>query len=337
MNKLELKVTLPEKVDSNVGTALTDISGATNELAHTVSLSSQNVINATLKGTAPLFSPLSAICEGMADIIKEGCGFFTDIIRKKRSQLYLANDVLKNLNDKEQNGEKIPERIEDTDTLFSIQETASETLDKDFISFWAKLYTEEACKPNCVSKRTIAICKNLDKNIVSLLEQKIFPYASNDGWLAYYPNCVDNLFLLKDYGFLDDLNDNIFAEAVEFEKGYPPLCRDSFGEYWLWVHPGFLYKTPFRLTFSGREIRNALKIYPKEKDISFIGNELEKISKEWKIDKKYKFLKHPDNDELFAITDNVYPRFLKFRNEKYKKFEKYWIAIRNNVVMEEKK
>lgn len=337
MNKLELKVTLPEKVDSNVGTALTDISGATNELAHTVSLSSQNVINATLKGTAPLFSPLSAICEGMADIIKEGCGFFTDIIRKKRSQLYLANDVLKNLNDKEQNGEKIPERIEDTDTLFSIQETASETLDKDFISFWAKLYTEEACKPNCVSKRTIAICKNLDKNIVSLLEQKIFPYASNDGWLAYYPNCVDNLFLLKDYGFLDDLNDNIFAEAVEFEKGYPPLCRDSFGEYWLWVHPGFLYKTPFRLTFSGREIRNALKIYPKEKDISFIGNELEKISKDWKIDKKYKFLKHPDNDELFAITDNVYPRFLKFRNEKYKKFEKYWIAIRNNVVMEEKK
>ncbi len=337
MNKLELKVTLPEKVDSNVGTALTDISGATNELAHTVSLSSQNVINATLKGTAPLFSPLSAICEGMADIIKEGCGFFTDIIRKKRSQLYLANDVLKNLNDKEQNGEKIPERIEDTDTLFSIQETASETLDKDFISFWAKLYTEEACKPNCVSKRTIAICKNLDKNIVSLLEQKIFPYASNDGWLAYYPNCVDNLFLLKDYGFLDDLNDNIFAEAVEFEKGYPPLCRDSFGEYWLWVHPGFLYKTPFRLTFSGREIRNALKIYPKEKDISFIGNELEKISKEWKIDKKYKFLKHPDNDELFAITDNVYPRFLKFRNEKYKKFEKYWRAIRNNVVMEEKK
>lgn len=334
MNKLELKVTLPEKVDSNVGTALTDISGATNELAHTVSLSSQNVINATLKGTAPLFSPLSAICEGMADIIKEGCGFFTDIIRKKRSQLYLANDVLKNLNDKEQNGEKIPERIEDTDTLFSIQEAASETLDKDFISFWAKLYTEEACKPNCVSKRTISICKNLDKNIVSLLEQKIFPYTSNDGWLAYYPDCVDNLFLLKDYGFLDDLNDNIFAGAVEFEKGYPPLCRDSFGEYWLWVHPGFLYKTPFRLTFSGREIRNALKIYPKEKDISFIGNELEKISKEWKIDKKYKFLKHPDTDELFAITDNVYPRFLKFRNEKYKKFEKYWIAIRSNVIYE---
>lgn len=334
MGKFEFKVNFPEKVDPNVGTALTDISSATNELAHTVSQSSQNVINVALKGTTPLFSPLSAICEGTADIIKEGCGFFADIIRKKRSQLYLANDVLKNLNDKEQNGEKIPERIEDTDTLFSIQEAASETLDKDFISFWSKLYTEEACKPNCVSKRTISICKNLDKNIVSLLEQKIFPYASNDGWLAYCPDCVDDLFLLKDYGFLDDLNDNISAGAIEFEKGYPPLCRDSFGEYWLWVHPGFLYKTPFRLTFSGREIRNALKIYPKEKDISFIGNELEKISKDWKIDKKYKFLKHPDNDELFAITDNVYPPFLKFRNDKYKYFKEYWTAIRDNAIYE---
>lgn len=337
MNDLELKISLPEKVDPNVGKTLTDLSSAANEFAHTVSQSSQKVVDATLNGSAPLFSPWSALCHGVTDIINEGCGFIADIIRKIRSQLYLANDVLKNLNDKEHNGEKIPDKIEDTDTLFSIQEAASETLDKDFISFWAKLYTEEACKPNCVSKRTISIFKNLDKNIVSLLEQKIFPYTSNDGWLAYYPDCVDNLFLLKDYGFLDDLNDNIFAGAVEFEKGYPPLCRDSFGEYWLWVHPGFLYKTPFRLTFSGREIRNALKIYPKEKDISFIGNELEKISKDWKIDKKYKFSKQPSDDELFAITDNSYPPFLLFRNGKYKKFEEYWIAIRNNVVMEEKK
>ena len=191
-------------------------------------------------------------------------------------------------------------------------------MDKDFISFWSKLYTEEACKPNCVSKRTISICKNLDKNIVALLEQKVFPYASENGWIAHYPNCVDELFLLKDYGFLDDLNDNFASGAVEFEKDYPPLCRDSFGEYWLWVHPGFLYRTPFRLTFSGREIRNVLKIYPKENDIQKIGKELEKISKDWKFDQRYTILKQPCDDELFAITDNVYPPFLRFRNEKYK-------------------
>lgn len=324
---------LPEKVDSNVGKTLVTFANAIKD----ITCASKNVVNATIHGTATLFAPLKAICEGKAAELEEKYAYKAEEYRKLKSNLALGIDVLKNLNDKEQNGEKIPDKIEDTDTLFSIQEAASETLDKDFISFWAKLYTEEACKPNCVSKRTISICKNLDKNIVSLLEQKIFPYASNDGWLAYYPNCVDNLFLLKDYGFLDDLNDNIFAGAVEFEKGYPPLCRDSFGEYWLWVHPGFLYKTPFRLTFSGREIRNALKIYPKEKDISFIGNELEKISKDWKIDKKYKFSKQPSDDELFVITDNSYPPFLLFRNEKYKKFEEYWIAIRNNVVMEEKK
>lgn len=309
MNKFELKIDLPEKVDSNVGTALTDISSATNEVAHTVSQASQNVINATLKGTAPLFSPLSAICEGTADIIKEGCGFFADIIREKRSQLYLANDVLKNLNDKEQNGEKIPERIEDTDTLFSIQEAASETLDKDFISFWSKLYTEEACKEGTVTKKAINLCKDLNKDIVSILENKIFPYCDNNGfYLGNEDETLDEILIAEEYGFL---------KKCEIEK---KINKKNFfilfdvGQYQIAVFPGYCYSTAGSfskmLTTTAISIRNCLKIKTNV-DIKIISDSLIKYSKFWTINPEFsgKIIYPKEICDKFVLIENGIVKF----------------------------
>lgn len=309
MDKLELKLDLPEKVDSNVGTALTDISSATNELAHTVSQSSQNVINATLKGAAPLFSTLSAFCEGTADIIKEGCGFFADIIRKKRSQLYLANDVLKNLNDKEQNDEKIPERIEDTDTLFSIQEAASETLDKDFISFWSKLYTEEACKEGTINKKAINLCKNLNKDVVLILENKIFPYCDSSGfYLGNENESLKEILIAEEYGFLKK------CEIEKRSEGKDLFMVFHIGQYEIFVFPGYCYSINSgfskMLTDTAISIRNCLKIKTNV-CIKIVSDSLMKYSKFWQINPDFsgKIIYPKEICDKFVLVENGIVKF----------------------------
>lgn len=309
MNDLELKISLPEKVDPNVGKTLTDLSSAANEFAHTVSQSSQKVVDATLNGSAPLFSPWSALCHGVADIINEGCDFIADIIRKKRSQLYLANDVLKNLNDKEQNGEKIPERIEDTDTLFSIQEAASETLDKDFISFWAKLYTEEACKEGTVTKKAINLCKDLNKDIVSILENKIFPYCDNNGfYLGNENETLDEILIAEEYGFLKKCE----VERKPKEKKFFILFY--VGQYQIAVFPGYCYSTASifskMLTNTAISIRNCLKIKTNV-DIKIISDSLIKYSKFWTINPEFsgKIIYPKEICDKFVLIENGIVKF----------------------------
>lgn len=302
MNDLELKISLPEKVDPNVGKTLTDLSSAANEFAHTVSQSSQKVVDATLNGSAPLFSPWSALCHGVADIINEGCGFIADIIRKKRSQLYLANDVLKNLNDKEQNGEKIPDKIEDTDTLFSIQEAASETLDKDFISFWAKLYTEEACKPGTINKKAINLCKDLNKDIVKILEDIIFPYCDDQGFfLGDRDKSIRNILEAQEYGFIKD------CEII-----IPPSTKEninihSISNYLIWVFPGYNYglgEHPKMLTVSALSIRKCLNL-KKEIDPNIVKSSLIENSQNWKIAEyfKGKIVYQPEITDKFLLSE----------------------------------
>lgn len=302
MNDLELKISLPEKVDPNVGKTLTDLSSAANEFAHTVSQSSQKVVDATLNGSAPLFSPWSALCHGVTDIINEGCGFIADIIRKKRSQLYLANDVLKNLNDKEKNGEKIPDKIEDTDPLFSIQEAASETLDKDFISFWSKLYTEEACKPGTINKKAINLCKDLNKDIVKILEDIIFPYCDDQGFfLGDRDKSIRNILEAQEYGFIKD------CEII-----IPPSTKEninihSISNYLIWVFPGYNYglgEHPKMLTVSALSIRKCLNL-KKEIDPNIVKSSLIENSQNWKIAEyfKGKIVYQPEITDKFLLSE----------------------------------
>lgn len=311
MNDLELKISLPEKVDPNVGKTLTDLSSAANEFAHTVSQSSQKVVDATLNGSAPLFSPWSALCHGATDIINEGCGFIADIIRKKRSQLYLANDVLKNLNDKEQNGEKIPDKIEDTDPLFSIQEAASETLDKDFISFWSKLYTEEACKPRTVNKKAINLCKDLNKDIVKILENAIFPYCDNCGfYLGDKDKSLEALLIAQEYGFIKDCQIKKIPLIQKF------FCEYTISKYSIYVFPGYCYalgEFPKMLTDAALSIRKCLKL-EKEIDLNIIEKSISNNSKLWVI-----------KDEF--IGKIIYPKEIT---------DKFFISEKSKIIFPEK-
>ena len=158
----ELK--LPKKVDENLGRALVTTASAIKDITSSFS----KVVNLLTDGSCTLLAPIAAHLKGKSYEIE--CKYYTFqdqiTIRKELSQARMAQYVLENLIAKEQKNEKLPHQINDTDNLFAIQNAASETTDEDFIKFWARLYTEEACNPNVISKKTINLCKNLDKNIV---------------------------------------------------------------------------------------------------------------------------------------------------------------------------
>lgn len=296
---------LPEKVDSNVGKTLVTFANAIKD----ITCASKNVVNATIHGTTTLFAPLKAICEGKAAELEEKYAYKAEEYRKLKSNLALGIDVLKNLNDKEQNGEKIPDKIEDTDTLFSIQEAASETLDKDFISFWAKLYTEEACKEGTVTKKAINLCKDLNKDIVSILENKIFPYCDDNGfYLGNENETLDEILIAEEYGFLKKCE----VERKPNEKKIFILFY--VGQYQIAVFPGYCYSTvgifSKMLTNTAISIRNCLKIKTNV-DIKIISDSLIKYSKFWTINPEFsgKIIYPKEICDKFMLIENGIVKF----------------------------
>lgn len=298
MGKEELKLTLPEKVDSNVGKTLVTFANAIKD----ITCASKNVVNATIHGTATLFAPLKAICEGKAAELEEKYAYKAEEYRKLRSNLSLGIDVLKNLNDKEQNGEKIPDKIEDTDPLFSIQEAASETLDKDFISFWSKLYTEEACKPGTVNKKTINLCKDLNKDIVKILEDIIFPYCDNCGfYLGDKDKSLEALLIAQEYGFIKDCQ---IKKTPLFQKFF---YEYTISKYSIYVFPGYCYalgEFPKMLTDTALSIRKCLKL-EKEIDLDIIKRSISKNSNFWKTKDEFigKIIYPKDITDKFFISE----------------------------------
>ena len=289
---------LPEKVDSNVGKTLVTFANAIKD----ITCASKNVVNATIHGTATLFAPLKAICEGKAAELEEKYAYKAEEYRKLKSNLALGIDVLKNLNDKEKNGEKIPDKIEDTDPLFSIQEAASETLDKDFISFWSKLYTEEACKPGTINKKAINLCKDLNKDIVKILEDIIFPYCDDQGFfLGDRDKSIRNILEAQEYGFIKD------CEII-----IPPSTKEninihSISNYLIWVFPGYNYglgEHPKMLTVSALSIRKCLNL-KKEIDPNIVKSSLIENSQNWKIAEyfKGKIVYQPEITDKFLLSE----------------------------------
>lgn len=169
------KLDLPKKVDSNLGKTLVNLSEGLSSLMQLP----EKTLNLVQSTGNTLLSPFSALLQGIS--YKITCSYlpYKDEIdkRKEISQIKLAKAVVENLAEKENNGEEIPNKVEDTDTLFAIQNAASEISDEEFIKFWAHIYTEEACKPNTISKRTIELCKSLDKNTAKILQDNIIPYC----------------------------------------------------------------------------------------------------------------------------------------------------------------
>ncbi len=327
--KATAKLELPEKVDENTGIAIKTIAEGVSSILKIP----ERVVNIVENTGNTLFSPLSEALHGKAEIIKAQNYAKAQKIRREVSQYKLAQNVLENLSEKHQNGESIPDHIDDTDHLFAIQNAASETNDDDFLRFWSQIYTEEACKPNTVSKKTIEICRIIDKKVAKILEDEVFPYCSDSGFVANIPPKATNLLLLKDYGLVDNVPDNIIIYPVTFEEGYPALSRDIFGKYWLWVHPGYSYRLQYRLTEAGKEIRNALKIFPQEQHLKTIGDTIKKEAQHWTRLEGFTFNKDVDADDLFVITDQIYPQFMRYPHPKYRKFERYWEAVRDTVSM----
>lgn len=316
MVEANLNINLPEKVDKKTGQMLENLSEG---LASLMKLP-EKTLDLIKSGGTTLFCVPAAYLKGKAEIIKAKSFAEANYIRRERSQCLLAVNVAENLAEKENNGEDLPPNIEDTDNLFSIQNAASETTDEDFIKFWARLYTEEACKPNTVSKKAINLCRDLDKNVVKMLEEDVFPYCDNQGYfLGNKIKRLEGLRIAKEYGFIqtaDITSRPLFLDVMVIHK---------ISQYTIHVFPGYVFSTD---ALSGRILTNtALEI---RKCIGFRGNidlneliqGLEYYAKYWEVDEKFtNLIKYPQEiKQKFFISENdiiVYPEEFKGKHSAY--------------------
>ncbi len=306
--KTEAKLTLPERVDNNLGYSIKVLSEGVASLLKLP----EKVVDTVVISGATLFKPLVAYFNGKATIISARSFVETQNIRKELSQCQLAINVAKNLAIKHQSGQEIPKGIVDTDTLFAIQNAAAETTDKDFLEFWAHLYTEEACKPNTISKKTVELCKVLDKQVAEILEKKIFPYCASGFFFAAREFSVYEVSKAEDYGFLTQKdillnpkapNDNVILQFGQ----YTVVCRIGFSV--LPSHPNF------SLSMSGEEIRNIIINKGMNIDFDILINCLKEASKNWQLSDKFKdhivkFVPGKQIDTNFIVVQNdkiIYP------------------------------
>ena len=306
--KAEAKLSLPEKVDDNLGCSIKILSEGVTSL---LKLPEKIIDTVTMSG-ATLFKPLVAYLNGKATIIEAHSFIEAQNIRKELSQCQLAVNVAKNLATKQQSGQDIPTEIKDTDTLFAIQNAASEKTDKDFLEFWAHLYTEEACKPNTISKKTVELCKTIDKQIAEILEKKIFPYCADNFFFAAYEIGVDDVGKAEDYGFVTQKNLAINpshpgTNVMLYFGQYTVVCRSGFS-----VMPA----TPrFSLSISGAEVRKIITHDDTYIDFNILKNGLISASKNWRLSDKFKdhivkLVPGKEIDSNFVIVQNnkiIYP------------------------------
>ena len=281
MSKFEATATAelkaPKQIDKNLGKAMVSLADGAKSLA----CLPEKMLDIVKNSSATLFSPLSAHLHGVAAKIEYNNLRYTDATqqRKEISQMHLATNVLENFSNRLEQGKEIPEIIEDTDTLFAIQNTASEYTDKQFLEFWAELYTQEALKPNTVSKKTIELCKTLDKEIIDILINDIFPYCSSTGLFlginrATEDYKVNNVSKAFDYGFIN--KGDLVHHSSEPQFPYQLI----FGDYNAFIHTGYQISTlhpGFDLTVSGIEIKKCLSLLSSKEHISDIIDELKHI------------------------------------------------------------
>ena len=312
---LDVNVKLPEKIDENLGKALVIVASAVKDITSSCS----KVTNLIVDTPCTLLAPLSAHLKGKSyEIACKYLPFQNQIeMRKEISQLKMAQYVLENLADKEQNNEELPPKIEDTDNLFAIQTAVSETTDEDFIKFWARLYTEEACKPNTVSKKTVNLCKDLNKDVVKALEEDIFPYCDECGFYFGDTNGkIDSINKAVEYGFLRNSEQKIKLHYIDV------FLDIKIGQYYLYVLPGYDYQSEYGgkiLTTSALEIRKCLKLQ-KNIDLNIAIPSIERAEKVWKIDECFQTLMHYTtaySHKFFIMERNkiIYPD--EFKNKDF--------------------
>lgn len=300
---------------------------------------SENLVNKIANATSTLFAPATAWLQGkQAQISCSYLPFYDKLAERKNENLQkLFVNVLSILNEKELHEEVIPDQFEDTDNLLLIQDNASTTSNEEFLKLWAKLYTEEACKPGTVSRKTIKLLETLDINIVKILEKEIFPYCDENGYYWGTKDEITNILILLDYGLIE--NSSILSSS----KTINTITNIKLNKnYMLYIYPNYAYGASYddvmyRLTVSGVEIFKNLGNDINSPNNELLFNNIKKASKDWQIATPYKdkiHLKHiPNNDEKFIICDNdnnvVYPKNSPFKT--YNEF--YESAIANIEVV----
>ncbi len=284
---------------------------------------SENLVNKIANATSTLFAPATAWLQGkQAQISCSYLPFYDKLAERKNENLQkLFVNVLSILNEKELHEEIIPDQFEDTDNLLLIQDNASTTSNEEFLKLWAKFYTEEACKPGSISRKTIKLLETLDINIVRILEKEIFPYCDISGFYWGPKGEISSMLLLIDYGLIQ--KNSIVSSSLKINM---VACYKLNKNFKLYVYPNYAYCANYdgimyRLTRVGKEIFNNLKnnIDIPDNEI-FFGN-IKKASHDWYIAEPFngKFkMKNPIKpEEKFIICDNdnnvVYPETSPFK------------------------
>ena len=299
---------------------------ASARLIDSLRTGSEKVGNMFLNSISTIGKPISALIEGKTAEIELANQFITAnlILAKEINATTHMSYVAQEFNEKVKNNEKIPDKIEKSDNLYAIQDKASEVSNEEFLKLWAKLYTEEACNPGTVSKKTINILSSIDANMINILENLIFPYCDSNGFYWMCDNCdITHVILAQDYGFIDN------KSIVKYFKNPETANRIMLNPTnILYVYPGFGYcpKDKYVLTKSGLEIKNILKIFPKQKHIKTMIKAIEESAQYWRTSSAYniKIKKTPNSKQKFIICNKnnkvKYPKDSKFKT--LKEFEK---------------
>ena len=302
---------------------INELVAVTTRCMDTIRTGSEKVGEMLRNSTNAIGKPIDAWLTGKAQEISANSQLIVANImyKKEVNATKHLQYVAEEFNKKVENNEQIPEQIEASDNLLLIQDNASSTSNEEFLKLWAKFYTEEACKPGSISRKTIKILETLDINIVKILEKEILPYCDENGYYWGTKDEITNILILIDYGLIE--NSSILSSSktintiinIKLNKNYR-LC----------IYPNYAYGASYddvmyRLTVSGVEIFKNLGNDINSQNNELLFNNIKKASKDWQIATPYKdkiHLKHiPNNDEKFIICDNdnivVYPETSPFK------------------------
>lgn len=240
-------------------------------------------------------------------------------------------NLIKEAVHRELENKNLPEKLEDTDTLFKIQRNASETSDSDFHKLWARIYLEEATNPDTISKRTIDICKNLTKETAKILEEDIFPYCTDDGWfVADLDELIPSRIIAQDNDILADYAICLIPQAYNF------VATTFSDKYILVCHQGLCFQTPKKLTRAGLEIKKALGIQTELSHLEKINSFLLRNKLTW----RYKVGIYPtliDENDFYIIVEKTTDEKVLYPKNSYKTLKDFFEATEKKRIIRLKK
>lgn len=314
--------------------AINELGLATARLVDVLSNSSKKVFDMFCNGMSKLGQPIGEIINGKTKALElANQSIYMKLAMTKEANMrkliaYSAAEFDKKVS----NGEEIPDHLVETDEILLIEENASMTSNEEFLKLWAKLYTEEACTPGSISRKTIKLVETLDSSIIKILENEIFPYCDINGFYWGPQNEISNLLKMIDYGLLE-------RDVVELRpKGVNLYCKVSINcEMNLYCCPNYtcssgILGVMYRLTGSAIEIyQNINKVNITHEQKNIILDHINESSQNWRISSELRNkikLKSPlKNFIKFVVCDDK-GNIIHPINSQYKNVEEF---IENSI------